>query len=248
MEKLLETISMLKTLTRRGQMSFQDIIDSGDLGKNRNKVHEKLEELAKKGLIKELNRESWKQGQKIWYALTPKGLRRLFEIEAKNLKESSKTIQDFVEFMLHPENIQKMKKEGSVPLPERFPVNSDPTAPAKISYMTEEEWKEFFGHKEKVFGSLRRVFFDLAKVLMKVDVGFIDAEEDLSNVTTRYRNRRAVWSVDASIKPQTHIMLKDGDEWIAVEKEKFDKATRSGKTVNEILEQERTDGRQNQGS
>ena len=108
-------------------------------------------------------------------------------------------------------NLQTAFTTKTVPT-KRIPVNADPDAPAAILVYTEEENLELSRYMEKAFGVLDRVFFDLAKIVMKVDAGFIDAEEDLSNVTTQYRNRRAVWSVDASIKPQTHIMLKDGDE------------------------------------
>jgi len=135
----------------------------------------------------------------------------------KSLKVLTGELQTIIEAASKAENIRKMKKEGTPPhwvlgLPERIPVNTDPDAPATTTFLTKDEWLEFYEHREKVYGGLRRAFFDLAKIVMKVDVGFIDAEEDLSNVTTQYRNRRAVWSVDASIKPQTHIMLKDGDE------------------------------------
>ena len=187
------------------------------------------------------------------YRITEKGRRDLLNQSAKNLSSACQIFEQLLKRLQKPENTEKWRKKGTLPdwplgMPKRIPVNADPDAPAAISFYTEEENLELSRYREKAFGVLDRVFFDLAKVVMKVDVGFIDAEEDLSNVTTRYHNRRAVWSVNASIKPQTHIMLKDGDEWIAVEKEKFNKATRSEKTVNEILEQERTDRRQNQGS
>ena len=157
----------------------------------------------------------------------------------ESLEAFTGELQTITEVASKKENVWKWTKKGSyVPSEEVF----------ERGHLLPEDLQDLLEHKERVFGGLRRVFFDLAKVIMKVDVGFIDAEEDLSNVTTQYHNRRAVWSVDASIKPQTHIMLKDGDEWIAVEKEKFNKATRSEKTVNEILEQERKDKRQNKGS
>jgi len=97
--------------------------------------------------------------------------------------------------MSKPENVWRWKREAHVPLPDRIPFNIDADAPATITLMTDEEMKQFFNHREKVFGGLRCCFFDLAKVVMKVDVGLINAEEDLSNVMIRFRNGRAVWTV-----------------------------------------------------
>jgi hypothetical protein len=49
-------------------------------------------------------------------------------------------------------------------------------------------------HQEKVFGELRHSFFNLAQILMKVDVGSITAEEDLSNIQVRFVNGEPDWN------------------------------------------------------
>jgi len=113
--------------------------------------------------------------------------------------------KEIINKLSRPANIRRWKKEGTPPhwnlgLPERIPINTNPDAPATITFLTPEEEKEMFLYNENVFGGLRRIFFELAKVVMKVDVGFIYAEEDLSNVTISFRNGRALWSLN-SIRP-----------------------------------------------
>ena len=133
----------------------------------------------------------------------------------KGLKEDAALIEELgvlvgrqkelIAKMSRPENITRWLREATPPdwylgMPKRVPVNTDPDVPASVTLLTREETREFFECREKVFGGLRCVFFDLAKVVMKVDVGFIDAEEDMSNVTISFRNGRAGWSLNP-IKP-----------------------------------------------
>lgn len=120
---------------------------------------------------------------------------RYFESLGDSLAALVRELQTTLAYMLKPKNVWRWKCEGKVSLPDRMPVNTDPDAPAIITLMTNEEMNEFFEHKEKVFGGLRSCFFNLAQVVMKVDVGLVDAEEDLSNVQVCFRNGRAVWTI-----------------------------------------------------
>ena len=110
-------------------------------------------------------------------------------------------IKSILDAMSLPKNLWRFRQEGSVSLPERWPVNTDPKAPARMDFMTEAEWREFYEHREKVFGKLHDCFFSLAQVVAKAAVSSASAADDLSNVTVRFINKRAVWSVDASVWP-----------------------------------------------
>ena len=59
--------------------------------------------------------------------------------------------------------------------------------------------------KQKVFGGLRDSFFELAKLLMKVDAAIITAEEDLSNVQITFINGEPIWRVI----PEAILRTKD---------------------------------------
>lgn len=185
-------VLLLKKMNKEGNMSFQEIVNSGFLTDNRNTVHDRLDEIVREGLIKELNRSTLKHGQKLWHIVTVKGRRWLNKRQIERLETDIQDIREVVTSMLEPERLWRFMQEGAVPFPERFPVNTDPDAPARIDFMTAEEWKEFFDHKEKVFGNLRRCFFDLAKVVVQVE-GMIAIWDDLENAEVHFRNGRALW-------------------------------------------------------
>lgn len=115
------------------------------------------------------------------------------------LKVYTQELQNTLARMSRPESIRKMINDGTLPPSKRFLKdifeNVDPNAPAAIDFWTEQEHKESFEHNEKVFGDLRSVFFELAKVLMTIDVGIITAKEDLSNIEVRFRDRKPLWTV-----------------------------------------------------
>ena len=46
-----------------------------------------------------------------------------------------------------------------------------------------------------MFGGLRHSFFELAKILMKTDIGIINAKEDMSNVRIEFINEEPAWTV-----------------------------------------------------
>lgn len=149
-------------------------------------IRKHLTNLISKGELKEYD------GKIFW-------LHWYLELMGNTSAAYSQELQKILASMLNPESIYSIHREGIVPLPKRFPVNADPDAPATTSFMTDDEWRDFFIQKEKVFGALRHCFFDLARFLMKVDIGFINAKDDLSNVTINFANGRAVWRVDASV-------------------------------------------------
>ena len=51
-----------------------------------------------------------------------------------------------------------------------FLANEYSNAPAAIDFWTEQEHKESFEYNVEVFGDLHSVFFELAKVLMTIDM------------------------------------------------------------------------------
>lgn len=103
----------------------------------------------------------------------------------ESLEEACNSLDSIVKKMSTPTNIWRWKQQSVFPNEEIFDKG----------YITGEEFKELLDHKSRVFGSLRRSFFDLAKILMKVDVGVITAEEDLSNVEVHFWNKEPMWTV-----------------------------------------------------
>jgi DNA-binding MarR family transcriptional regulator len=120
-----------------------------------------------------------------------------------------------------PVGLWNLYQKGRMPLPARFPVNTDPKAPASIDFTTDDEWQEFFEHKKRVFGGLHRCFIALAKVIIVADFGLIDAKNDLSNVTVRFHKERDVWTVlspgkedsDSMLCTQIDLAKKEHSEW-----------------------------------
>lgn len=98
-------------------------------------------------------------------------------------------LKSILEKMSKPENLWKWKREGTF-IPSAVSLEED-----SLSLMTQEELRKMLDHQDNVFGELRRSFFNLAQILMKVDVGIITAEEDLSNVEVRFINGESVWTV-----------------------------------------------------
>ena len=106
----------------------------------------------------------------------------------EKLADGVQLLKPIIDKMQFPKKLWRFRQEGTVPLPKCYPVNTDPNAPARIDVMTDkqlreylEDNREFFERREKVFGGLRRVFFDLAKIIMIGDFGATTAEDDLSN-------------------------------------------------------------------
>jgi predicted transcriptional regulator len=97
-------------------------------------------------------------------------------------------MKSILQKMSKPENLWKFKHEGQF-VPKAVLKEED-----SISLMTPEELHKMLEHQEKVFGELRRSFFNLAQILMKVDVGFITAEEDLSNIQVYFKNGEPDWN------------------------------------------------------
>ena len=162
-----------------------------------------LEQLAQKGVVKVSIADNWKLGKKVdnrprLISITRKGQIRLAEKTTIGLEEICELLQISIGRMMMEENIMRWRSEGAVPLPKRWPTNTDPKAPARMAFMTEAEWREFYEHREKVFGKLHDRFFSLAQVVAKAAAGSVMVEDDLSNVTVRFRNKRAVWTVDGS--------------------------------------------------
>ena len=103
-----------------------------------------------------------------------------------DLETATQSLMHIIDQMSVPTNILRLKEEGNLVLSDEV---------FEKGYLTGEELKELLDHKQKVFGGLRRSFFELAKLLMKLDVGVITVEEDLSNVEIRFIDGQPVWTV-----------------------------------------------------
>ena len=250
--------SILNTLTRRGQMSFQDIIESGDLGKNRNKAHDRLEELIDEGLVRQKNKNKWEKGQKLWHVITPKGERLLLESETENLKKACRKLQEFVELMVKSGKLQEWRREGDyIPGGGIRHITPEERTKVYLSFFTDKpvaglenitskKMFEIDKYKEKTFGDLRSALFGLAWVWAKLE-GPFTVRNDLSNFTVEFKDNQPSYRVPPIQESQSHILLEDGDGVTAVEKPKFEEAARSGKTIEELLEQERKERAEKRG-
>ena len=119
------------------------------------------------------------------YRILVKGLKADVNL-IENLETASQSFKFIIGQMSLPVNVWRLRQEGNLAL-------SDETF--EKGYVTGEELKTLLDHKQKVFGGLRRSFFELAKLLMKVDAAIIHAEEDLSNVEIRFIDGEPVWTV-----------------------------------------------------
>lgn len=202
-------------------------------------ITKRLSKLVESGLLKK-DVVSHKQ---VFYYIPESNKQKVIDIIGKevpiSLAESLKPIKRFIKIILQPENIRRWIKEGTAPLPDRrMLVKVAPNLQA-IPSLFPEDVRKIEEHKKKVYGGLNRVFDDLAKLIVKVKMGLIDVEEYLPNVMMRFHNGKVILMVDASVRPQTYITLEDGGEVYSVEKQKYDRLVASGKSVKEILEQEK---------
>lgn len=159
-------------------------------GLSRATINKHLNHMIKAGKVKEISK-----GQYCWadiYRILIKGLKTDENI-IKDLENVAQSFQYIISQMSLPMNVWKLKNEGSLPLPEEA---------SERGYVTGEELKALLDHKQKVFGSLRKSFFELAKLLMKVDAGIITAKDDLSNVELYFMDGEPVWTVlpEATLK------------------------------------------------
>jgi len=212
-----DIVSFLLELDNKDKMDFRQVVNTGFLSKNRNKAHDRLSTLIRKGLVREENRASWKPSQTLWYVITPKGMRWLIKKTTLNLKEGIKNAQGLIKEMLTPLNVYRFRNEATPPLPKRFSTDTDPGSPASIGFRTEEESREISEHKEKVLGALRTCLYDLTRLVVKVDFGSIYAEEDpgddLSNIKMGFKNKQPYFIVDPGTPSGERALTRK--EWAA---------------------------------
>lgn len=178
---------VLDRLNEQGKQSFQQIMQTPSLSENRNSVKSLLDEMEQENLITRLNQDTWKRGQPLWHAITPKGKIMLFTNISEKLKKACQTLHNLVEKMSSPDKIRQYRKEGTY-YPE------DPTDETVFGGI-----EEMLKYKDKVFGDLEDAFKKLTWVLALVQ-GPVDVQKDLSNVSIRYINGRPVIKVSGDFK------------------------------------------------
>jgi hypothetical protein len=116
-----------------------------------------------------------------------------FKLVGDTMKAYTKELQKTLASMSKPESIWRWQKEGTPSVPKRL-RNREPSALPEMFSFTKEEWKEFHDHKKMMFGGLRRVFFELACILVKADFALkFGVEDDLSNVVCHFENGEPFW-------------------------------------------------------
>jgi len=152
------------------------------------------------------------------YRITEKGRNYLLNQSAENLSLTCQIFGQILERLSTPENVEKWRKEGAYTLGGEANNQGCSIAEKIIGLMD---------HKERVFGGLDRVLADLVRFLVKVKAP-IDAKEDLSNVQ--------VWF--SAGKPL--LLVHKGHGWYHFSPELA--------KYKELMEQERKERRQKQGS
>lgn len=143
-----------------------------------------------------------------------------FELVGDTMKAYTEELQQTLASMSRPESIWRWQHEGIPPLPKRL-RNREPSALPEMFSFTKEEWRKFHEHKERVFGGLRRVFFELACILVKADFALkFGVENDLSNVICHFENGEPCWSCypEEVQRPwetdeEFKVRLEERDKW-----------------------------------
>jgi len=173
---------LVKILIEAGPVGMTKIELHRKTGFSRGTINKHLRDLVM------ISRKVVKMGkQYIW--------RETFNSQNKVLKANELLVEDLEDACQHinstlakmslPVFVAKLRRQEWVPSEEAF----------ERGYLTVEEAQELLNHQERVFGILRRSFFDFARFLMKLDAGIITAEDDLSNVEVRFFGCEPVWRV-----------------------------------------------------
>ena len=181
-----------KALIEANGMTKTEIYKATGLSRVTIDKHLRLLENVTKEAVKIGNLYHW--GDK--YRVLVKGL-EADALLVESLESACQSFKSIISKMSLPKNLWRFSREGAFYLSEEARKRgiTDPRTGVGVTILTEEEVKELLEHKEKVFGGLRRCFFELARVFMKMEFGIYTVKDDLSNVEVRFEEGRAVGTV-----------------------------------------------------
>jgi predicted ArsR family transcriptional regulator len=153
-----EDLTILNALLRKPRLTFQEIIDLKEF--NRNQTRKRLTTLIKKRLIKEENKKSWRQGQKLYFALTQKGRELLWTHTLDSVKVSLEMIDILAsEALSRPKELAALREEA------RHAIH---TIATDESLSFEESAQQTAKTREAYFGPFRKALETMHQITLKL--------------------------------------------------------------------------------
>jgi predicted ArsR family transcriptional regulator len=167
-----EDLIVLNALLRRLRLTFQEIVGLRDF--NRNQTRKRLDRLIERGWVEEENRKSWKQGRKLWFALTQKGRDLLWKNTLDSVKASLEIIDLLAsETLSRPQELAALREEA------RHTIHT--IATDESMSFRERVWQTA-KKREAYFGPLRKALRTMHQITLKLFASQASTEAQIGDV------------------------------------------------------------------